>query len=70
LDSCAADQNDESLLVKPKPISNYFVNNANKTINIANIFIKNLNPSEASEYAASNAFSTSNNVKIMKLRLT
>jgi hypothetical protein len=56
LDSHAGpgDQNDESSPVKPKPISNYFVNIANKTINIANILIKNLNPREASEYATSN----------------
>jgi hypothetical protein len=40
--------------VKPKPISNYFVNIANKTINIANILIKNLNLREASKYATSN----------------
>jgi hypothetical protein len=54
LDSRAGpgDQNDESSPVKPKPISNYFVNIANKTI--ANILIKNLNPREASEYATSN----------------
>jgi hypothetical protein len=50
------DQNDESSPVKPKPISNYFVIIANKTINIANILNKNLNPREASEYATSNAF--------------
>jgi hypothetical protein len=40
LDSRAGpgDQNDESSPpVKPKPISNYFVIIANKTINIANI---------------------------------
>jgi hypothetical protein len=42
------DQNDESSPVKPKPISNYFINIANKTINITNILIKNLNPREAS----------------------
>jgi hypothetical protein len=58
LDSRAGpgDQNDESSPVKPNPISNYFVNIANKTINIAIILIKNLNPREASEYATSNAF--------------
>jgi hypothetical protein len=58
LDSRAGpgDQNDESSPVKPNPISNYFVNITNKTINIAIILIKNLNPREASEYATSNAF--------------
>jgi hypothetical protein len=42
------DQNDESSPVKPKPISNYFINIANETINITNILIKNLYPREAS----------------------
>jgi hypothetical protein len=58
LDSRAGpgDQNDESSPVKPNPISNYFVNIANKTINIAIILSKNLNPREASKYATSNAF--------------
>jgi radical SAM superfamily enzyme with C-terminal helix-hairpin-helix motif len=49
------DQNDESSPVKPNSVSNYFFNIANKTINIAIIHIKNLNPREASEYATSNA---------------
>jgi hypothetical protein len=58
LDSRAGpgDQNDELSLVKPNPISNYFVNITNETINIAIILIKNLNPCEASKYATSNAF--------------
>jgi hypothetical protein len=49
----AGDQNDEWSPVKPKPISNYFVNIANKTINVTNLLIK-INLRKASEYATSN----------------
>jgi hypothetical protein len=46
-------KNDESSPVKPKSMSRYFVNVVNKTINIANILIKNLNPREPTGYATS-----------------
>jgi hypothetical protein len=49
----AGDQNDEWSPVKPKPISNYFVNIANKTINVTNMLIK-INLRKASKYATSN----------------